>query len=69
MANNMAKVDYANGILKLRAKLNISQEELAKILDVSYISVNRWENNKHSPTKLVKVKLNQLFEENNIVVK
>lgn len=65
----MAKVDYANGILKLRAKLNISQEELAKILDVSYISVNRWENNKHTPTKLVKVKLNQLFEENNIVVK
>ena len=35
----MAKVDYANGILKLRAKLNISQEELAKILAVSYISV------------------------------
>lgn len=69
MVNNMAKVDYANGILKLRAKLNISQEELAKILDVSYISVNRWENNKHTPTKLVKVKLNQLFEENNIVVK
>lgn len=65
----MAKVDYANGILKLRAKLNISQEELAKILAVSYISVNRWENNKHAPTKLVKVKLNQLFEENNIVVK
>ena len=69
MVNNMAKVDYANGILKLRAKLNISQEELAKILAVSYISVNRWENNKHAPTKLVKVKLNQLFEENNIVVK
>ena len=65
----MAKVDYANGILKLRAKLNISQEELAKILGVSYVSVNRWENNKYAPTKLVKVKLNQLFEENNIVVK
>ena len=69
MVNNMAKVDYANGILKLRAKLNISQEELAKILGVSYVSVNRWENNKYAPTKLVKVKLNQLFEENNIVVK
>ena len=65
----MAKVDYADGILKLRVKLNISQEELAKILGVSYISVNRWENNKYAPTKLVKVKLNQLFEENNIVVK
>ena len=69
MVNNMAKDDYADGIFKLRAKLNISQEELAKILGVSYISVNRWENNKYAPTKLVKVKLNQLFEENNIVVK
>ena len=65
----MAKIDYANGILQLRAKLNLSQEELAKILGVSYISVNRWENDKYAPTKLVKVKLNQLFKEHNIVVK
>ena len=65
----MAKIDYADGILQLRAKLNLSQEELAKILGVSYISVNRWENDKYAPTKLVKVKLNQLFKENNIEVK
>ena len=65
----MAKIDYADGILQLRAKLNLSQEELAKILGVSYISVNRWENDKYAPTKLVKVKLNQLFKEHNIKVK
>ena len=65
----MAKIDYAYGILQLRAKLNLSQEELAKILGVSYISVNRWENDKYAPTKLVKVKLNQLFKEHNIEVK
>lgn len=65
----MAKIDYADGILQLRAKLNLSQEELAKILGVSYISVNRWENDKYAPTKLVKVKLNQLFKEHDIVVK
>jgi DNA-binding XRE family transcriptional regulator len=69
MVNNMAKIDYADGILQLRAKLNLSQEELAKILGVSYISVNRWENDKYAPTKLVKVKLNQLFKEHNIEVK
>lgn len=69
MVNNMAKIDYADGILQLRAKLNLSQEELAKILGVSYISVNRWENYKYVPTKLVKVKLNQLFKEHNIEVK
>ena len=65
----MAKIDYADGILQLMAKLNLSQEELAKILGVSYISVNRWENDKYAPTKLVKVKLNQLFKEHNIEVK
>ena len=65
----MAKIDYADGILQLRAKLSISQEELAKILGVSFISVNRWENNKYAPTKLIKVKLNQLFKENNIILK
>lgn len=65
----MVKIDYADGILQLRAKLNLSQEELAKMLGVSYISVNRWENDKYAPTKLVKVKLNQLFKEHNIEVK
>ena len=69
MVNNMAKIDYADSILQLRAKLNLSQEELAKILGVSYISVNRWENDKYAPTKLVKVKLNQLFKEHDIKVK
>ena len=64
----MAKIDYADGILKLRAKLNLSQEELAKLLGVSFMSVNRWENDKYAPTKLVKVRLLQLFEENNIEV-
>lgn len=65
----MANIDYADGILQLRAKLNLSQEELAKLLGVSFISVNRWENDKYAPTKIVKVKLLQLFRENNIEVK
>lgn len=33
-------------IKKLREKLVISQEELASLLDVSFASVNRWENGK-----------------------
>ena len=65
----MSKIDYADGILQLRAKLNLSQEELAKMLGVSFISVNRWENDKYAPTKLVKVKLMQIFKANNIEVK
>ena len=62
-------IDYADAILKLRAYLNISQEEFAKLLGVSFASVNRWENGIHEPTKLVKVRLLQLIEDNNVKVK
>ncbi len=62
-------IDYADAILKLRAYLNISQEEFAKLLGVSFASVNRWENGIHEPTKLAKVRLLQLIEDNNVKVK
>ncbi|WP_373441343.1 helix-turn-helix transcriptional regulator [Metamycoplasma equirhinis] len=41
--------------------MNISQEELAHNLGVSFQSVNRWENGKYEPTKLAKTKLDELF--------
>ncbi len=58
--------DYPNAILKLRVKMNISQEELGKLLNVSFTSVNRWENGHYEPTKLAKIKLQELFEKYNI---
>lgn len=61
-------IDYGNAILQLREKLNISQEQLAEKLNVSFTSVNRWENGKHEPTKLVKLRIQNLLKENNIVV-
>lgn len=59
MKNNL---DYPKMIIKLRIKMNISQEELAHNLGVSFQSVNRWENGKYEPTKLAKAKLDELFE-------
>ena len=53
-------------IKALREKLIISQEELAKMLGVSFVSVNRWENGHHEPTIKVKRKLMDLIKENNI---
>lgn len=38
------KENYPDAIRKLRAKLNVSQQELASLLDVAFSSVNRWEN-------------------------
>ncbi len=50
-------MEYAKLIKSLREKLIISQTELAEILEVSFSTVNRWENGKHEPTIKVKRKL------------
>ena len=60
------KLDYASAIINLRIKLNLSQSALAELLGVSFTSVNRWENGKYEPTKLVKKKIELLCRENNI---
>ena len=61
-------INYPATIIKVRAKLNLSQTELAAMLDVSFASVNRWENGKYQPTRLVKEKIRLICEENNIQI-
>ena len=62
------KIDYPKTILNLRLKLNISQEELARLLGVSFSSVNRWETGKYEPTKLAKVKLEHLLAKYEVMI-
>ncbi len=50
----------------MRAILNLSQAALAELLGVSFTSVNRWENGKYEPTRLVKEKIRLICEQNNI---
>ena len=57
---------YAGKVKKLREIMLISQGELAEILGVSVVTVNRWENDKFEPTIKIKRKLQALFKENNI---
>ncbi len=58
--------NYPKAIVRLRVKLNMTQEELAKMLNVSLSTVNRWEKGHFVPTTLVKIKLEDLFKENDI---
>jgi len=45
-------------ILKMiRKEMNISQETLARDLNVSYATLNRWENNKVKPSRLAKIQI------------
>lgn len=60
------KIDYPATIIKLRAILNLSQAALAELLGVSFTSVNRWENSKYEPTRLVKEKIRLICEQKNI---
>ncbi len=60
------KYNYQKALVLLRAKLNISQHELADLLKVSYPSISRWENGHFEPTKIVKVRLEEVLKENGI---
>ena len=55
-------MDYSNKILIIRAKLNLSQEQLAKQLNVSFSTINRWENKKNIPNKRFRYLLDSLFK-------
>ena len=54
-------------ILKnIRKELNISQETLARELNVSFATLNRWENNKAKPSRLAMDKLKDYCATNKI---
>ena len=56
-------MNYSKLVKKLRKKMILTQTELADLLEVSFSSVNRWENGKYEPTIKVKRKLSELFKE------
>ncbi len=62
------KINWPRVILRLRAKLNLSQEGLAKLMGVSLASVSRWERGENEPTAIAKVKLEDLLKINDIEV-
>lgn len=58
---------YHLAIKKLREKMFVTQEELATLLGVTNITVNRWENEKFEPSIKIKKKLNELFVKYNVL--
>ena len=45
-------MDFPEQVLFVRKQLGISQEELARALNVSYVSIHRWEHAKTKPNKM-----------------
>ena len=42
-------MEFKDKVLQIRMQLNMSQEALARDLEVSYATVNRWENGNSHP--------------------
>ena len=57
---------FSELVKKVRVDLNISQEDLARALDVSFATVNRWENSKTQPNRLTKKVFYDFCVRNNI---
>ena len=57
---------FAEKVKFVRQKLLISQMELAKMIGVSFSTINRWENEKFEPSFLMKSKFEKFCQENNI---
>lgn len=55
-------------IKQIREHLSISQTELAEQLNVTFATVNRWENGRAVPNKLAQTKLYEICQENDVPV-
>jgi transcriptional regulator with XRE-family HTH domain len=47
-----AKMTFTEYMRRVRRSLEISQEDFAKMLNVSYTTINRWENKQVAPSQL-----------------
>ena len=48
-------MEFSKKVRYVRETLKISQEDLARALNVSYATVNRWENIKTNPSRMAKM--------------
>jgi transcriptional regulator with XRE-family HTH domain len=58
----MVKKDIANVVKKLRTALNLTQEQFAAKLGVTFTTVNRWENGKGKPSPLAMRQIEELLK-------
>ena len=62
-------MDFSAIVKMVREKMNMSQEDLARALNVSFATINRWENGKTRPNKMAKQVFISFCEQNGISIK
>ncbi len=60
---------FSKKLLIARAKLSLNQTQLAEVLGVSLITINRWENEQSRPSKIAIIKFEEFCAENGIEFK
>ena len=58
-----ARYSASMTIKQLRKALGLTQEALAQELNVSFVSVNRWESGKAKPSRLAQEKIDALIKQ------
>ena len=57
---NGSRTNWSATIMKLRAELGVTQEQLAAKLGVAFSTVSRWENGRGNPSPLAIKRIEQL---------
>ena len=48
---------FSETFKSIRKELNITQEQFARDLNVSFSTLNRWENNRNTPSRLARMRI------------
>ncbi len=59
-------MEFSEKIRYVRDKLGMSQEDLARALNVSFATINRWENAKAKPIKIAQAAFDSFCESRGI---
>ena len=59
-------MEFSEKLRYVRDKLDMSQEDLARELNVSFATINRWENAKNKPVRMARVAFDDFCNKNGI---
>lgn len=59
-------MEFKDAVVYVRAKLDLTQTELAEKLKLSFPTISRWENGRTKPTKKEIVVFKEFCKENNL---
>lgn len=61
-------MEFKDRVIYLRAKLNLTQKQLGELMEVSLVTINRWENGKVLPTKKDQIRFDYLCKSYNVLI-